>query len=125
MKSPPPPAGDATMATYEIGMAQVIEAASKPGALERNVLGPGGPITGGQFMMATAMNHTIHSWDLAKATGQDTALDPGIVEVVWNAFAATGVFDQARGGGVIGPKVAVPESASLQDRLLGEAGCKP
>jgi uncharacterized protein (TIGR03086 family) len=52
---------------------------------------------------------TIHAWDLAVATGQP--------------YDAT--FDAPRDGGLFGPEVAVPDSASAFHRLLGATGRDP
>lgn len=62
-------------------------------------------------------DHTIHSWDLAAATGQDRTIDPELLDYVapW--------FDSAeqimRDGGAVGPKV---EGNDPQSVLLGRFG---
>jgi uncharacterized protein (TIGR03086 family) len=73
----------------------------------------------------------IHSWDLARATGQDDTMDTADVERMWAGTSAIppelaemlhtpGAF----GPGIVvfGPEVQVPEDAPLQDRLLGVLG---
>ena len=45
-----------------------------------------GAMPGGQFIMVPILDMIIHTWDLAKATGQNTSLDSGLCEfnhVVW------------------------------------------
>jgi uncharacterized protein (TIGR03086 family) len=65
----------------------------------------------------------MHTWDLARATGQDDRLD--------DAFAAGMVAgmepieDVLRGSGQYGPRVAVPDDADAQTRLLGFIGRDP
>lgn len=66
---------------------------------------------------------TIHAWDLARATGSDETLDAVLVEAVWSdldeqraMLAESGLFDAP---------VAVPEDASLQDRLIALTGRDP
>ena len=110
---------------YLGGLDAVVQAAQDPASLTRTIQTPAGEMTGAEFIVAATMDQLLHGWDLAKATRQDAALDPGLVEMVYNFFVPAGVFDRAREAGVIGPKVSVPEDADLQSKLLGEAGRKP
>jgi uncharacterized protein (TIGR03086 family) len=65
----------------------------------------------------------MHTWDLARATGQDDALDP---EYCGELLAGMLPFEEAmRGSGQYGPRVPVPEGASVQDQLLGFIGRDP
>ena len=47
-----------------------------------------------QIFVGTTMDQFIHGWDLAKATGQDAALDAGLVEfasgMLFSGFADIG-----------------------------------
>jgi uncharacterized protein (TIGR03086 family) len=65
----------------------------------------------------------VHGWDLARATGQDTTMDPA--EVTRLSQQVEGMGDMLRTPGVCGPEVAVPPSASAQDKLLGVLGRDP
>jgi uncharacterized protein (TIGR03086 family) len=76
----------------------------------------------------------LHGWDLAKATGQDTTMDPGDVERMYAATSripADAMAKMRTPGAfgpdieVFGPEVVVPEDASAQDRLLGMIGRDP
>ncbi|MFE9257999.1 maleylpyruvate isomerase family mycothiol-dependent enzyme [Streptomyces sp. NPDC006879] len=76
----------------------------------------------------------VHGWDLARATGQDSAMHPGDVRRIWEATSQMPPeeLDQLRtpeafGPGVIvfGPEVLVPADAPLPDRLLGMLGRDP
>lgn len=72
----------------------------------------------------TFMDVLVHTWDLARATGQDERLDAGLVE----ACAAMFLPEMPRRGreaGSIGPEVALGEGASAQDRLLAAMGRTP
>jgi uncharacterized protein (TIGR03086 family) len=64
----------------------------------------------------------LHGWDLAKATDQPAGYDgPGLDEVM-------AIVTEFRGRGfegLFGPEVAVPETSSLFDRILGKAGRDP
>jgi hypothetical protein len=67
-----------------------------------------------------------HGWDLAVATGQDAAIDPGEVELLWGSLNGDPrTWDWQRASGWYGTPVAVPEDAPLQDRVLGLIGRDP
>jgi uncharacterized protein (TIGR03086 family) len=58
----------------------------------------------------------VHTWDLARATGQSEALDPVGVTM---AFDGIRPADEAiRGAGGFGPKIEPPAGASEQTRFL-------
>jgi uncharacterized protein (TIGR03086 family) len=65
----------------------------------------------------------LHTWDLARATGQDERLDPERCERLLSGMVA---MDEAlRSSGHYGPKVEVPEDADVQTRLVAFIGRKP
>jgi uncharacterized protein (TIGR03086 family) len=65
----------------------------------------------------------MHTWDLARATGQDDTLDP---EYCAALLEGMGAFEQAmRESGQYGPRVPVPDDAPVQDRMLGFIGRDP
>ena len=70
------------------------------------------------------MDHLIHTWDLAKATGQSTRLDPELAEICYQ-MCDPGIIEMAREHGAFGPAVPVPDSASTQNKLLGFLGRQP
>ena len=109
---------------YNARISEALEAASRPGALEFKVPSPIGDMTSGQFLAAIFMDQLIHVWDLAKATDQNTRLDPGLVELCY-AMCVPDMVDMGRAMGVIGPVVPVPDRASTQDKLLGYLGRQP
>ena len=63
-------------ASYEDGSKQAVAAFGAPGALEKMVKLPFGEFPGAAFMGLATVDTFTHAWDLAKATGQDTDLDP-------------------------------------------------
>lgn len=66
----------------------------------------------------------VHSWDLARATGQATvSLDAGVAGLGLE-FLRQGLTDTNRDG-AFAPAVAVPEDAPVQDRLAAFAGRDP
>ncbi|MGA3540864.1 TIGR03086 family metal-binding protein [Micromonosporaceae bacterium DT194] len=65
----------------------------------------------------------MHTWDLARATGQDETLDP---ERCAQLLAGMEPMEAAmRGSGQFGPRVEVPADADVQTRLLAFIGRHP
>ncbi len=110
---------------YRSRVDRVLTALESPGALERVCVSPLGfdwPVS--DAVAGTFMDVLIHTWDLARATGQDERLDAGLVE----ACAAMFLPEMPRRGreaGIIGPEVALGAGASAQDRLLAAMGRTP
>jgi uncharacterized protein (TIGR03086 family) len=65
----------------------------------------------------------MHTWDLARATGQDDTLDPERCAVMVAGMEP--IEDVMRGSGHYGARVAVPDDADAQTRLLGFIGRDP
>ena len=65
----------------------------------------------------------VHTWDLARATGQDETLDPDEVHTM---FAGMEPMDEMlRVGGQYGPRVPVPDDADEQAKLIAFTGRHP
>jgi uncharacterized protein (TIGR03086 family) len=65
----------------------------------------------------------IHTWDLARATGGDEALD---ADEVHRMFAASEPYDEMlRSSGQYGPRVTVPDDADEQTKLVAFVGRQP
>ncbi len=65
----------------------------------------------------------IHTWDLARATGDDEALDSDEVHRVLVGLEP--LDEMLRGSGQYGPRVAVPDDADEQTRLIAFVGRQP
>ena len=65
----------------------------------------------------------LHTWDLARATGQDETLDPD--EVSGMLAGMLPMDDILRQSGHYGPKVPVPDDADEQTRLIAFVGRQP
>ena len=73
-----------------------------------------------QFFTADVFMHT---WDLARATGQDETLDPARCAAM---FAGMEPMDEVlRASGQYGPRVPVPDDADPQTKLLAFIGRDP
>ncbi|SFP51428.1 TIGR03086 family protein [Geodermatophilus dictyosporus] len=73
--------------------------------------------------MTGLMDLLVHAWDLARATGQDEALDPAEVS---GFLAGIEPWDAAvRSSGHYGARVPVPDDADDQTKLLAFTGRRP
>lgn len=96
-----------------------------PGATERMVTLPFGTMPGAAVLGLATMDTFQHGWDLARATGQPTDLDPEIAAQLLVQARAT-IPDQMRGpdgsGAPFGAAVEVPDTAPVADQLAGFLG---
>ena len=65
----------------------------------------------------------LHTWDLARATGQDERLDPARCAQMLEGMLP--MDDMLRASGQYGPRVEVPEDADVQTRLMAFIGRTP
>ncbi|GAA2614186.1 maleylpyruvate isomerase family mycothiol-dependent enzyme [Dactylosporangium fulvum] len=65
----------------------------------------------------------LHTWDLARATGQDERLDPQRCAVMLEGMLPMDAV--LRASGHYGPRVEVPDDADPQTRLLAFSGRRP
>lgn len=116
-------AGD-LLSSYDTGVRESLAAFGAPGALARIVRLPFGDMPGAMFM-GIAMNDVfVHGWDLARATGQPTDLNPQMATVLLDQLRAF-LPEELRGpDGVapFGPERAAPDSAAPADRLAAFLG---
>lgn len=65
----------------------------------------------------------MHTWDLARATGQDDRLDPEFCAILLAGMEP--MEDLIRGSGQYGPRVEVPPDSDAQTRMLAFIGRDP
>ena len=65
----------------------------------------------------------MHTWDLARATGQDETLDPQRCALLLDGLQP--YEDVLRSSGQYGPKIEVPDDADVQTRMLAFIGRDP
>lgn len=99
---------------------EALTAVDDDGAMDRTVHLSFGDFPGREYAMQLFADLLIHGWDLSAATGQDTRLDPELVNVCAVWFA--GVADGYRQAGAVGPRLDVPSDAGPQERLLAAFG---
>lgn len=122
--SPAAPAGSGIVASFDAAVAKLRQAAGAPGALQKSYTTPwGAQMTGAELMGGAFLDAVVHGWDLAKASGQATQMDPKLAEACYAMFAPAA--PQLRQQGVVGPEVKIAARASIQDKLLGTMGRKP
>jgi uncharacterized protein (TIGR03086 family) len=118
----PVPTEGASGTDYRMRVGRVLSALELPGALERVCVSPLGfdwPVA--DAVAGTFMDVLIHTWDLARATGQDEQLDTRLVEACVAMFVPE-MPRRGREAGIVGPEVLAAEGASAQDRLLAAMG---
>src|SRR5437016_3788978 len=69
------------LASYDDGISQAVAAFGAPGAQEKVITLPFGALPGSVFMGIATTDAFTHGWDLAKATGQSTDIDPELARV--------------------------------------------
>jgi uncharacterized protein (TIGR03086 family) len=79
----------------------------------------------GEFALGIHIVETVvHTWDLSKATGQPTELDPELCEAAWER--TKDIDDSFRGPGrPFGQPVAAPPDATPTERLVAWLGRQP
>jgi len=79
-----------------------------------------GPAAATDYLVEMTADLTVHAWDLARATGGDTALDPELVAAAWR-YAESHLGEDGVPGLFAAP-VDVQPGADLQTRLLARFG---
>lgn len=102
---------------------RAVKAFSAEGAMEKPMKLPFGELPGAVFVLIASTDTFTHGWDLARATGQSTDLDPDVATTLYESVQF--VPDEMRGRDgekPFGPRLDVPDSASPADRLAGFMG---
>ncbi|SEM34684.1 TIGR03086 family protein [Rhodococcus maanshanensis] len=133
--SPAPSVGDDPLAAFLAARVDVQAVLDSPELAETECDTPTGQMSVEQQIDEVLSDDLVlHGWDLARATGQDDAMDPGDVARLWSSALAipADLMEKCRTPGafgpgieVYGPEVTVPDDAPLQDRLLGLLGLDP
>jgi len=116
--TPPPPATDADLvAAWTAATAEAGAALADPERASAPVTGRFAAMPLEEMIGRLLCSDTlVHSWDVARATGQDETLDPAGVSY---AFAMLLPNDEAiRGAGSFGPKLEPRPDADEQTRFL-------
>jgi uncharacterized protein (TIGR03086 family) len=101
-----------------------VDAWRQPGALDGDRTYPFGTFPAPAALLLNLTEVVVHTWDLAKATDQDSTIDPGIAAAVYKFWEPI-PLDPMRASGAFGPSIQVEIAASPADRLLGYLGREP
>ncbi len=112
--------GDDHAAAYRASAELAVAAFNAPGSMDAPCAVSYGPVPGSVYCGHRILDVVIHGWDLAKATGQDTTLDPELVDAV--TAIVTPQMDLLAGSGMFGSTVTIDSDADPQTRLLSTLG---
>ena len=106
---------------FQVAMNDLLEAVNSPGALQRTIDTPFGPMPGSTFARLVAFDGLIHGWDLATSTQQ--AWDPpeDIVAEV-DAFARQAIAPEMRNGDTFARATQPPADATPLLHLVAFSG---
>jgi uncharacterized protein (TIGR03086 family) len=110
-------------AAYDESARAASEAFHAPGALEAPCAVSYGPVPGEVYLGHRLIDVLVHGWDVAKATGQDTKLDPELVEACRDVIEPQ--KDLLLGSGMFGADHTTPPGADPQTALLTLLGRTP
>ncbi len=91
-----------------------------PGAMDAPCAVSYGPVPGAVYCGHRFLDVLVHGWDVATSTGQDTTLDPDLVEACFEVIEPQ--MDLLVGSGMFGTAIELPEGAARQAELLAVLG---
>jgi uncharacterized protein (TIGR03086 family) len=91
-----------------------------PGAMEKPCAVSYGPVPGSIYCGHRFLDVLIHGWDVAVSTGQDTTLDPDLVDALLEVIEPQ--LEMLVGTGAFGTPLDVGDDAGPQTRLLAVLG---
>jgi uncharacterized protein (TIGR03086 family) len=113
---------------YTSAAAGLVDAWRRHGVVGQTLQVAFGPMPAEWCIAQHVADLAVHAWDVAKAIGASTDLDPEVGEAAL-AFGRTSLRPEFRGeegsGKAFGHEVAVDASAPLYDRLAGVFGRDP
>lgn len=99
----------------------LLDAVRSPGAMERTIATPMGPLPGATFARFVAFDGLVHGWDLATATGSRLQVPDSVVDDV-SAFAHQALTTAMRDGDTFKEEVAAADGATPLQRLAAFSG---
>ena len=107
-------------ASFRSAVGELRAAFAADGALDGVYQGPMGEAPGAMLMRMRVNEMMLHGWDLARATGQSTDLDPELAEECIGDIQR--VQEAGRAQPMFAPMQTVPAAATAADRLAATAG---
>jgi uncharacterized protein (TIGR03086 family) len=112
--------GDDPVAAWDAAVAASAAAFGAPAVLAGSVLLSAGDKPTEEYCWEMTTDALIHSWDLARGIDADEALDPELVELVYERTLP--IAEHLQETGMFAPPVPVPEDSPLQTKLLALFG---
>jgi uncharacterized protein (TIGR03086 family) len=112
--------GPDPVGSYAASAKAAAAAFRAPGALDAPCAVSYGPVPGSVYAGHRFMDVLIHGWDVAAATGQDTALDADLMQACQEVIEPQ--LEAFRGAGALAGPLRVPADATGQTRLLAMLG---
>ncbi|MFJ2770052.1 TIGR03086 family metal-binding protein [Streptomyces sp. NPDC087300] len=113
---------DGWVEAFRVERAVFEQVWSDDAALAKNCTVPWGTMSGRELLDAYTHEFTVHSWDLAFASGRPDDLDPVLAQAALDWFIANEPGDTRGVGGPFGPIVEVEAAADVYTRLAGYVG---
>jgi uncharacterized protein (TIGR03086 family) len=112
--------GDDPVGAYEASAAAAAATFRAAGAMDAPAAVSYGPVPGSVYCGHRFMDVLIHGWDVAASTGQDTGLDPELLEACWAVLEPQ--HEMLAGSGMFGTEVVVADDAPRQTVVLAALG---
>jgi uncharacterized protein (TIGR03086 family) len=116
--------GDDPAGAYRRSAEALKQAWRDPSRLDQQCELPVGVMPGRAALNLHLVETVAHAWDLAKATGQQPAFDPDVVQAAAQ-FARSTLPEDRPPGMPFAPPVPVPDDLSELDRLAAYLGRTP
>jgi uncharacterized protein (TIGR03086 family) len=111
---------DDPLAAFDAACASAQAGVEEPGALAAICQTSHRDFPAAMWISIRIMDVFVHGWDVAEATGQNTRLDPELVEVVFHEWDTREAM--LRQSGMFGPTPPLPADSDLQTRMLALFG---
>ena len=102
----------------------VLAAWAEPGAMDRRCHMPFGDIPASAAVSIHFLDIVVHGWDLARATGQDTTIEPDLAAEALDISHGL-LSPELRDTGVFGPEIPASDDDPLHARLVAFMGRRP
>lgn len=109
---------------YLASAESVLAAWAEPGAMQRRCHMPFGDVPAQAAVSIHFLDVVVHGWDLARATGQDTTIDPDLAEEALDISHGL-LSPELRQVGAFGPEIPAAADDPLHHRLVAFVGRQP
>jgi uncharacterized protein (TIGR03086 family) len=113
--------GDDHLGAFRVSVTRLSEAFAKHDVLSGTYATPMGQGPGALLVSMRFNELMVHGWDIAKATGQSTDLDPELAEAALASFQAAPFLPRGEGK-PFGEAKPAPPDATAADRLAAFLG---